>query len=241
MNVSDNLAYLPKYNGKSVKDLEKIAKNMRKEILDLSLESGIGHLGGSLSMIESMVALYETTLQKEDTFILSKGHCCLPYYLSLRKKGYNPKIGGHPDRDPENGIECTTGSLGHGLPLGVGMALAKKLRGEPGRVYVLMSDGECEEGTTWESSLLASRFKLDNLVAFIDYNKMQALGFIKDILPLNDLGEKLQAFGWDVKEINGHSFQEIVPSLQVRTNKPYAIVANTVKGKRLKGAYEELK
>ena len=244
----------------NIRDLERRALGLRKRVLDLSLETGIGHLGGSLSMIEMMVALYDTALQKKDIFILSKGHCCLPYYLMLREQGYNPRISGHPDRDPINGIKCTTGSLGHGLPLGVGMALAKKLKRKSGKVYVLMSDGECEEGTTWESSLLASKYKLDNLVAFVDNNKMQALGFVDDILPLGDLGKKLEAFGWNVREVDGHSFHEIVPALQVRTYQPYAIVAHTTKGKgvsfmennaewhakkptaeRLKGAYEELK
>ena len=129
-------------------------RNLRIKTLDLALETGLAHLPGSFSIIEMLAVLNDKVLRPEDTFILSKGHACLPYYLLLREKGYNPHLSGHPEIDPANGIPCTTGSLGHGLPMGVGMALARKLMKEPGRTYVMMSDGECQEGTTWESSLI---------------------------------------------------------------------------------------
>ena len=158
-----------------MKDLEKKAKELRKKTLDLAVEKGEGHLGGSFSEIEILISLYKEVLKDEDKFILSKGHCCYPLYLLLKEKGLNPKTSPHPDIDIENGINCTTGSLGHGLPIGVGMAFARKIQKKSGRIYVLMGDGECQEGTTWESSLIASQHKLTNLTVIIDHNKLQAL------------------------------------------------------------------
>lgn len=210
---------------------ERRYKDLRIRTLDLSLESGLSHLAGSFSMIELLSTLYDSVLKTEDKFILSKGHACLPYYLLLREKGLNPHISGHPEIDPTNGIYCTTGSLGHGLPIGVGMALALQLRNQNGRVYVLMSDGECQEGTTWESSLIASKFKLKNLTAIIDNNKIQATDWVENVLPLGDLGKKFEAFGWHVRQINGHDFYAIDEALRIEPSQPYMIIANTVKGK----------
>lgn len=237
------------------------AKDLRRKVLDLSLETKEAHIGGCFSEIELLISLYDVVMKKEDKFILSKGHCGHPYYLLLREKGYNPKISTHPDKDEENGIYCTTGSLGHGLPIGIGMAFAKKIKKEDGNIYVLMGDGECQEGTTWESALIASHHKLDNLKVIIDANKIQALDRTDKILDLKRLSKKFEAFGWETKEINGHSFEEIIPSLLYQPkNNPYVIIANTIKGKgvsymennpdwhgrkvnpeRLRQAYEELK
>src|SRR4030042_2602648 len=125
-------------------NLEKKAKELRRKVLDLNVEYGDAHLGGSFSEIEILVSLFETILKKEDKFILSKGHCPYPLYILLREKGYNPKISAHPDLNAENGIYATTGSLGHGLPIGVGMAFARKFKKQDGKIYVLMGDGECQ-------------------------------------------------------------------------------------------------
>lgn len=241
-------------------NLEKKAKEFRIKVLDLALKEGVGHLGGSFSEIELLIALYDKILKPEDKFILSKGHACNPFYLLLKEKGYSPKISGHPDLDEKNGICCTTGSLGHGLPIGTGMAFARKKLRKKGHIYVLMGDGESQEGTTWESLDIASYYKLDNLTTIIDYNKIQALDKIKNISPLN-LKTKFEAFGWYVSEINGHCFPEIISALKNKIkDKPYMILAHTIKGKgvsymennlawhgrkptseRLARAYEELK
>ncbi len=238
--------------------LEEKALELRKKVLDLSLETGDAHLGGSFSEIEILISIYEI-LKEDDKFILSKGHACFPHFILLREKGYSPKIMGHPEIDIKNKIYCTTGSLGHGLPIGVGMALARKLKNKKGRIYILMSDGECQEGTTWESSLIASHHKLDNLIVILDYNKIQALDKIENILSLNNLRKKFESFGWYVTEVDGHNFSDLVSALQLKINKPHMIVAHTTKGKgvsfiennpewhskrptpeRLNPAYEEL-
>ena len=188
-------------------------------------------------MIEMLVALYEEVLKEDDKFILSKAHASFPYCLLLREKGYNLPITTHLEINPENGIYCTTGSLGHGLPLGTGMALGRKLQKKPGNVYVMMSDGECQEGTTWESFLIAARHKLDNLVVLIDYNKIQALSPLNEALPLDDLSAKFKAFNWKCSEVHdGHSFDELIPVLQQHNDeaKPRAVIVHTTKGKGIK-------
>jgi transketolase len=215
-----------------MKKLELKAKKLRKGVLDLALETKEVHLGGCFSEIELLISLYDRIMKENDKFILSKGHCGHPLYLLLREKGYNPKISTHPDIDVKNGIYCTTGSLGHGLPIGVGMALARKIQKKAGIIYVLMGDGECQEGTTWESLLIASKHELDNLRVIIDYNKVQALDKLEDTLPLRDLTAKCRAFNCDVSEIDGHSFTEIISAFNKGYyKKPGVIIANTIKGK----------
>ncbi len=214
-----------------LKGLEAKAKHVRREVLDLSQKTDLSHFGGGFSAVELLVSLYDVVLKDEDKFILSKGHGCPPWYVLLKEKGHNPHLLGHPDIDPANGIHCTTGSLGHGLPIGVGMALARRLTGRAGQIYVLMSDGECQEGTTWESMLIASKHKLNNLTAIIDYNKIQASDFIDKVLPIESLREKFEAFNWDVSEVDGHSYPSIIPALQRRGTKPYMVIAHTIKGK----------
>jgi len=198
------------------------------------MEEGEAHLGGGFSMIEIVISLYNKILKPEDKFILSKGHCCYPLYILLGERGFNPKIVGHPDIDIENGIVCTTGSLGHGMPIAVGMALARKRQGKPGKIYVLISDGECEEGTIWESSLIANYHNLNNLVVIVDSNKIQALDKIKDVSSLDNLPEKFKAFGYSVSEVDGHNFSELIETLQLsHLEKPRLIIAHTTKGKGL--------
>lgn len=213
-------------------NLEEKAKSLRRKTLDLSVEINYGHLASAFSIVETLVALDEV-LKEDDKFILSKGHGCLSFYVVLRQKGFNPAISEHPDIQVEQGIECTTGSLGHGLPIGVGMAVAKKFKKEQGRVYVLMSDGECQEGTTWESLLLASHYGLDNLTIIIDHNKLQALGRIDDILSLGNLSDKFTAFGCHVSEVDGHRPTEIIEALEKKVDQPKIIIAHTIKGKGL--------
>ena len=213
-------------------NLEERTKRLRKETLDLAIEISGGHLASAFSIVEILVAL-EIVLKEDDKFILSKGHGCLSFYIALRQRGFNPTISEHPDIQVEQGIECTTGSLGHGLPIGVGMAFAKKFKKEAGRVCVLMSDGECQEGTTWESLLLASHHKLDNLTIIIDHNKLQALGSIDGILSLGSLNDKFTAFGCYVLEVDGHCPPEIIKALEKKVDKPKIIIAHTIKGKGL--------
>ena len=133
------------------------AQELRRQTFHAFVEQGEAHLGGSFSIIEMLLALYEAILLEEDKFILSKAHASFPLCLLLRDKGFNPKLSTHLELDPANGIHCTTGSLGHGLPIAVGMAIARKRLNRPGRIYVMMSDGECQEGTTWESMLVGDK------------------------------------------------------------------------------------
>lgn len=233
----------------------EISKEIRKEILKMVYEAKAPHIGSSFSIVEILVALYFKYLKVSpdkpkdkgrDRFILSKGHGCPALYAVLARRGFlNSDIlkgfgcnGGrleeHPTRDVIKGIEVTTGSLGHGLSLGVGMALAAKYDKKVCRVFVLLSDGETESGFIWEAALFASQHKLDNLVAVIDYNKMQALGRVKEILDLEPYGDKWRSFGWEVKEIDGHDFAQIFSafeSIPFKKKRPSVIIAHTVKGK----------
>jgi len=218
-------------------DLIVKAKKLRQDTFTAFIEHGEAHLGGSFSIIEMLISLFEVVLKQEDKFILSKAHASFPLCLLLKENGYDPKLTTHLEIDPQNGIHCTTGSLGHGLPIGTGMALARKLQSKPGKIYVMMSDGECQEGTTWESLLIGARHKLDNLVVLIDYNKIQALTTLDEALPLDNLSAKFKAFNWDCAEVNnGHSFEELLPVLQESNakEKPRVIIVHTTKGKGIK-------
>ena len=159
----------------SNKYLEDKALKLRQKTFHAYIEYGEAHFGGDFSMIEMLIALHEEVLKPEDKFILSKAHASYPYCIYLRDKGFNIPIQTHLEIDLKNNIHCTTGSLGHGLPISVGMAMARKMQNKKGNIYVLMSDGECQEGTTWESLLIAAKHQLDNLIVMIDYNKVQAL------------------------------------------------------------------
>lgn len=162
--------------------LTERGKEVRRKTLDLMLANGGYHFGGTFSCVEILYTLFDKVLKNDDIFILSKGHGCWAYYVLLMEKGFKPRIEGHPHRDVHNGIHWTTGSLGHGFPAGVGIALAKKIKKESGRVFVLMGDGECQEGTTWESLLLAEQYKLNNLTVIVDCNGLQGSGSVTDIL-----------------------------------------------------------
>ena len=219
------------------KKLTNRARKLRQDTFMAFIEKGEAHLGGSFSMIEMLLTLYEVIIKKNDKFILSKAHASFPLCLLLKKKGLNPKLTTHLEIDTKNGIHCTTGSLGHGLPMATGMAFSRKQQKIPGKVYVMISDGECQEGTTWESLLIGSKHKLDNLVVIVDYNKIQALSRLKDALPLEDLSKKFKAFNWNCTEVkDGHSFKSLVTSFKKKNKKgkPLAIIINTVKGKGIK-------
>lgn len=220
--------------------LSERSKQIRRDTLKLSQENGGYHYGGSFSCVEILIALFDETLKEDDRFILSKGHACWPYYVLLREKGFNPVLEGHPKRDPHNEIYCSTGSLGHGLPTAVGMAMAKKIKKESGQIYVLMGDGECQEGTTWESLLIASHYELSNLTVIVDWNKIQGSGFVKDILKigsyhLNGFKKIVESVKWDVFSVDGHDIDSILKILNP-TNPfvfilPKLVIAETVKGR----------
>jgi len=219
------------------KKLINKAKKLRQDTFLAFIEKGEAHLGGSFSMIETLLTLYEVIMKKEDKFILSKSHASFPLCLLLREKGLKTKLTTHLELDKKNGIHCTTGSLGHGLPIATGMAFARKKQKISGKVYVMISDGECQEGTTWESLLIGSKHKLDNLVVLVDYNKIQALSTLKDALPLENLSTKFKAFNWDcIKVKDGHSFKSLISSFKRKSRKgrPMAIIINTTKAKGIK-------
>ena len=213
------------------------AKKLRQNTFLAFIQKGEAHLGGSFSMIEILLTLYEVIIKKNDKFILSKAHASFPLCILLKEKGLNPKLTTHLELDKKNGIHCTTGSLGHGLPIATGMAFAKKKQKIPGKVYVMISDGECQEGTTWESLLIAAKHNLDNLVLIVDYNKIQALSRLKDALPLANLFKKFKAFNWNCVEVKaGHSFKSLVSSFKKKNKKgkPLAVIVHTIKGKGVK-------
>ena len=218
-------------------NLKKKALELRRKTFKAFIQKGEAHLGGSFSIIEILITLFEIVMSKNDKFILSKSHASFPYCLLLKSKGYHPKLTTHLEIDVKNGINCTTGSLGHGLPIATGMAFAKKNKKEKGKIFVLISDGECQEGTTWESFLIASKHKLNNLIVIVDYNKIQALSRIEEVLPLHNLSKKFKSFNWNCKEIkNGHSFSSLISSFNKikEKNKPTVFIVNTIKGKGIK-------
>ncbi len=239
----------------SVEELEKMAVIIRCDIIDMICTAAAGHPGGSLSAADVVTALYFRVMRIDperpdwpdrDRFILSKGHACPVWYAALAERGYFDKshlktlrqmgsiLQGHPDMLKTPGIDMTAGSLGHGLPAGLGMALSGKLQQKDYHVFVVIGDGESQEGSIWEASMAAPNFKLDNLTAILDYNHLQNDYSVDDIMPIHPVVDKWQAFGWHVIEIDGHNMQQVVAALEeAKSHKgaPTMIVANTVKGK----------
>ena len=223
--------------------MNKITKDIRTNILKLTYKAKSSHIGSCLSIVEILAVLYNNILKKKDRFILSKGHAALALYCTLYQKkfislktlnsfGSNKSILMNHVSHKVNGVEFSTGSLGHGLPVAIGKALKFKLNKEKNKVYVLMSDGEINEGTTWEGLLFASHHKLDNLNIIIDYNKIQSMDFINKVINIEPLKSKFLSFGCNVKVINGHNITAINNALiKPVKNKPNIIIANTVKGK----------
>jgi transketolase len=236
--------------------LKEIAVNVRKDIVTMIAQAGSGHPGGSLSAVEIMVALYFREMKfsaakpldpGRDYFVLSKGHACPVLYAvlaqlkcieskelcTLRKAG--SRLQGHPSKDREvPGIEVSTGSLGYGLSIGVGAALGHKREHKPNRVYVLMGDGEQQEGSIWEAAMAAGQFKLDNLCGIVDLNGLQIDGKVTDVMGVEPMADKYRSFGWNTIEVNGHDIDAVSKAFEAAKafkGKPTVILARTVKGK----------
>lgn len=239
---------------KKIKELEEKAKQVRRLIIQMLAQAGSGHPGGSLSAADLITALYFSVLRydpkrpdwpQRDRFHMSKGHCCPLWYAVLAEAGYFSKeelltlrqlgsiLQGHPDRRTP-GVDVASGSLGQGLSVALGMCLAGKIDKEDYRVYVLLGDGEIQEGNIWEAAMAASHYKCDNLCAILDYNGFQIDGRIQEVMGLEPVAAKWQAFGWHVIEIDGHNMQQILSAYAEVKNikgKPSIIVAHTIKGK----------
>lgn len=239
----------------NVESYKTLATQIRVHVLRMVHRAQSSHIGTSLSAADLLAVLYTRVLRIDpsqpdrpdrDRFILSKGHGCAAVYAVLAERGFFPKewldtyyqdgshLAGHITHHGVPGVEASTGSLGHGLSIGCGMALAGKRDECSCRVFVLLSDGECDEGSTWEAALFAPHHRLDNLVTIVDYNKIQSFGTVKEVLDLDPLGSKWQAFGWATREIDGHDFDQIenaLLSVPFETGRPSCIIAHTVKGK----------
>ncbi len=215
-----------------------------------------GHIGPAMSLIELLRVLYDNFIDKHSKFILSKGHGCLALYAILYDKGFISKkdliqncsfngiLGGHPEHDKIRGVEISTGALGHGLPIAVGMALASKIKKKKSYYYVICGDGELNEGSMWESFLATSKHKLNNLITFIDYNKFQSYGKTRDILDLEPLTDKFKSFNFFTMNINGHDIIEIKKAIlkaKKQKKKPSVIICHTIKGKGINKAENDSK
>lgn len=239
-------------------DYVKLGKEYRREIVQMLVDAGRGHVGSAFSVIEILNVLFERVLKYDannpempdrDRLILSKGHGCLGLYPILAKKGFFPRqelklfcraegiLGGHPDHRKIPGIETSTGSLGHGLSVGIGMALAarmNKTNKKKYRVFVVLGDGECNEGSIWEGALSAAKHGLDNLVVLVDYNKMQSYDMAEKVLSLAPFAPKWTSFGFETREVNmddPHELEELLLSKSLYNGKPIAIICHTIKGK----------
>src|SRR3954447_3408160 len=229
------------------------ARLTRRSIVEMIAAAGQGHIGGDLSVTDVLTVLYDAVLRiapaepataGRDRFILSKGHCAAALYTTLARSGYFPPaelgtflapyspLGGHPDRTKVPGVETNTGPLGHGLPVAVGQAIAAKLQGNDARIFVVMGDGEMQEGSNWEALMAASHHRLDNLVAIVDRNRLQQGARTEDTNGLDPLDDKLAAFGCEVRIVDGHDPLALIDAFRpAEQGKPVAVIANTVKGK----------
>jgi len=242
---------------KSIAELQEIAKRVRRDIVEMITAAKSGHPGGSLSAVELVVELYFNHMRIDpanpkwadrDRFILSKGHAAPVLYSVMAERGYADapkdqlntlrKLGsvyqGHPDVRYIKALEASTGSLGEGLSIGLGMGLADRLDGRPNRTYVILGDGESQEGQIWEAAMAAPFHKIDNVICIVDDNRIQLDGFVKDIMEVEPLADKWRAFGWNTLEIDGHDFGAIRGALEnadATKGKPTCLVAHTVKGK----------
>ena len=239
----------------SVEQLKQMAATIRCDIIEMICTAKAGHPGGSLSATDVVTALYFRIMRIDpakphwpdrDRFILSKGHACPVWYAALAERGYfdkshlgtlrqlNSILQGHPDMHKTPGIDMTAGSLGHGLSVGVGMALSGKLQKKDYHVWIVIGDGESQEGSIWEAAMSAAKWKLDNLTAVLDRNHLQNDYCVDDLMPIEPLADKWRAFGWNVVEIDGHRMEEVVPALEGAKRfkgQPTIIIAHTVKGK----------
>lgn len=234
--------------------IQEIAKEMRKTIYKIAHFAGGGHMGAAFSVTDIISVLYfggvlnydidNPDWENRDFFILSKGHACYALYAALALAGFFPKeelwkvgrpgsaLGGHPKIHEIPGVEASTGALGHGLSFGIGIAYANKVDQKNNHTYVVLGDGECQEGSIWEGALSAPTLELDNLTVIVDHNKLQAMDDLENIVQMQPFAEKWRTFGWNVLEIDGHNYGEIREALITRTEGiPTMIIANTVKGK----------
>lgn len=237
-----------------VPELKCMARTIRTDILKMVHAACSGHPGGSLSATDIVTALYFNTLnvnpedpqwEDRDRFILSKGHCCPVLYACLARRGYfevdelltlrkyGSKLQGHPDMNKCPGIDMTSGSLGNGIGCAVGMAIAGKVRQKEYKVYVMLGDGECQEGVVWEAAMCAAHHKLTNLIAIVDVNKLQIIDTTEKVMNIEPLADKWRSFGWKVLEIDGHNMAQVVATLNYAKaiEGPVVILAQTVKGK----------
>jgi transketolase len=239
-----------------VRELERWSNQIRIESLKCIYNAKSGHPGGSLSSAEILAVLYFDKMRidphnplwpERDRFIMSKGHAAPGYYAALALRGYFPvselatlrqfgsRLQGHPDMNKTPGVDMTSGSLGQGLSIGLGMALAARVSERKYRTYVLMGDGEVQEGQVWEAAMAASHMKVSRLIAIVDYNNVQLDGFVSEVMDIAPLAAKWRAFGWEVVEINGHAVGEVSRGLdlaiQLCEESPVVIIAKTVKGK----------
>ena len=242
------------FTNHDVKRLKEKALDIRHDVLNMIYQAKAGHPGGSLSAVEVITALYFHVMnidpahpddENRDRFILSKGHSCPTLYAALAERGffdkkelntlrqYHSMLQGHPDMNKVPGLDMTAGSLGNGLSIGVGMALSARLKKQDYMTYVMLGDGECQEGMVWEAAMAANHHHLKNLVAIVDCNGVQINGWVNDILRVEPFADKWRAFGWAVIEIDGHNMREILTALhEARTMRcPTVILARTVKGK----------
>ncbi len=234
--------------------LDAVSREIRFELIAMSHRAGSAHLAGALSCVDLLVALYWTKMSLDpskpadparDRLVFSKGHAVSALYVALAKRGFFPveellQFNEEGSRLPEQpspgcvpGVEWATGSLGHGLGVGLGMALASQIQKRPYEVFVVMSDGECQEGSVWEAAMLAPRLRLGNLTALVDFNKWQATARSNETMAMEPMGAKWSAFGWEAREVDGHDMKQILEALHAprRPGTPLAIVAHTVKGK----------
>ncbi|MDB2050450.1 transketolase [Clostridium perfringens] len=237
------------------KGLNEITNVIRKDIVSMICKSKSGHPGGSLSAVEILTALYfdqmnidptNPKMEDRDRFVLSKGHAAPALYATLAERGYFEKeelnhlrklgsmLQGHPDMKKVPGVEMSTGSLGQGFSVACGMAMAAKLDNAPWNVYALLGDGEVQQGIIWEAAMSAAHYKLDNMIAFLDYNGLQIDGEVESVMSINPIEDKFRTFGWNVITIDGHDFDQIFAALDMAkdtVDKPTMIIAKTVKGK----------
>lgn len=239
----------------NIPEFKKRCLKTRKDILEIVRFGKRGHIASAFSMVEILVVLYDYILKvnpknpdwlERDRFILSKGHGCLGLYAILSEKGFfSPELwkgfcdfdgvlGGHPTMEKVPGVEASTGSLGHGLPIGVGFALATKMDNRKSRTFVLLGDGECNEGSNWEAAMGASKNRLDNLVVLVDYNKQQAFGSTYEVCDLEPFADKWRAFGFETREVDmvkaPYSLKTLLLGLPITKGKPTAIICHTIKG-----------
>jgi transketolase len=232
-----------------IMDPSELAREARIQILTMTSKANASHVGSALSVVDILSTLYTSVVKfeplgnylNENLVILSKGHAASALYAVLALQGHIPfewlaefcsngaQIGGHVTSTKDKSVALSTGSLGHGLPYGVGIALANKLDEKAGRCFVVMSDGECDEGTTWESALLANHHKLNNLCVIVDRNNLQSLKSTEETLKLEPFKNKWKSFGWDVRSVDGHNHNAINKAIK-QTTKPLIVIANTLKG-----------